>query len=102
MSRRLLTIANYLTAIRTPYQCSDWSLSLHSWYQQSRDILMEESLNEQTGKYWKTHDRLYRAYTHLSEAIPNLFYYLNDPAIPATSNRLESFFKHLKEKIITA
>ena len=46
------------------------------------------------------HDRLHRAYTHLYEAIPHLFCYLNDPQIPATSNRLESFFKHLKEKLL--
>src|SRR5215210_1952413 len=51
-------------------------------------------------KYWKTHDHLHRAYTHLYEAIPHLFCYLNDPEIPATSNRLESFFKHLKEKLL--
>ena len=96
----LLIIVNNLTAIRTPYQCSDWLLSLHNWYQQYSDVLMEESINEQTGEYWKTHDRLHGAYTHLYEAIPHLFCYLNDPQIPATSNRLESFFKHLKEKLL--
>ena len=99
-SKQLLTIVNRLTAVKTPYECSDWLLSLHNWYQQHRDILMEESFNEQTGKYWKTHDRLHRAYTHVSEAIPNLFCYLNDAEIPSTSNRLESFFKHLKEKLL--
>ena len=33
-------------------------------------------------------------------ALPHLFSYLNDPQIPATTNRLESFFKHLKEKLL--
>lgn len=99
-SKELLVIVNQLTSVKTPYQCSEWLLSLHNWYQQHRDVLTEESFNEQTGKYWKTHDRLYRAYTHLPEAIPNLFCYLNDTEIPATSNRLESFFKHLKEKLL--
>jgi len=51
---------------------------------------MEESINEQTGEYWKTHDRLHRAYTHLCEAIPH-------PQIPATSNRLESFLSISKK-----
>jgi len=99
-SKQLLVIVNNLTAVKTLYQCSDWLLSLHNWYQQYSDVLMEESFNEQTGQYWKTHDHLHRAYTHLYEAIPHLFCYLNDPEIPATANRLESFFKHLKEKLL--
>jgi len=98
--KELLMIVNRLTTVKTIYQCSYWLLSLHHWYQQYKDILLEESVNDQTGDYWKTHDRLHRAYTHLHEAIPYLFYYLNDPEIPATSNRLESFFKHLKEKLL--
>jgi hypothetical protein len=99
-SRDLLQIVNQLTGVRTQQQCSYWLLSLHNWYQNYREILQEESSNEQSGEYWKTHERLYRAYTHLYEAIPHLFCYLNDSQIPATSNRLESFFKHLKEKLL--
>jgi Transposase, Mutator family len=99
-SKELLIIVNQLTSVQTFHQCSYWLLSLHNWYQQYKDVLLEESINEQTGDYWKTHDRLHRAYTHLHEAIPHLFCYLNDPDIPATTNRLESFFKHLKEKLL--
>ena len=99
-SQELLQIVRCLTAIKTQEQCSYWLLSLHNWYQQHKEILLEESINEQSGEYWKTHERLYRAYTHLYEALPHLFCYLNDAEIPATSNRLESFFKHLKEKLL--
>ena len=99
-SKDLLAVANQVTAVKTPEQCSYWLLSLHNWYQQYKDVLLEESVNEQTGDYWKTHDSLHKAYIHLHEAIPYLFCYLNDPEIPATSNRLESFFKHLKEKLL--
>ena len=99
-SKDLLAIVNQLTAVKTPSQCSYWLLFLHNWYQQYNDFLLEESVNEQTGDYRRTHDSLHRAYTHLYEAIPYLFCYLNDPEIPATSNRLESFFKHLKEKLL--
>ena len=28
-----------------------------------------------------------------------MFWYLDDPEIPNTTNRLESYFKHLKEKL---
>ncbi len=99
-SKELLVISNQLTAVKTQQECSYWLLSLHNWYQLHRDTLLEESVNEQSGDYWKTHDRLHRAYTLLYQAIPNLFCYLNDPEIPATTNRLESFFKHLKEKLL--
>lgn len=99
-SKELLVIVNGLTGVKTLFRCSDWLLSLHNWYQQYKEVLMEESVNEQSGEYWKTHERLNRAYTHLHDAIPNLFAYLNDAQIPATSNRLESFFKHLKEKLL--
>jgi len=99
-SKELLAISNQLTAVKTQQQCSYWLLSLHNWYQLHRDTLLEESVNEQSGDYWKTHDRLHRAYTLLYQAIPNLFSYLNDPEIPSTTNRLESFFKHLKEKLL--
>lgn len=99
-SKELLKIVQQLTAIKTHEQCSYWLLSLHKWYQQYKEVLLEESVNEYSGEYWKTHDRLHRAYTHLHQAIPQLFYYLNDTEIPATTNRLESFFKHLKEKLL--
>lgn len=99
-SKDLLQIVNRLTGIKTQEQCSYWLLSLHNWYQQYKEVLLEESVNEHSGEYWKTHDRLHRAYTHLYQSIPHLFSYLNDPEIPATSNRLESFFKHLKEKLL--
>ncbi len=73
---------------------------MHHWYQTHRDILIEESINPQTGKYWFTHKGLHQAYTLIYQAIPHLFTYLNDQHIPATTNRLESYFKHLKEKLL--
>lgn len=99
-SRELLPIVNSLTGVKTQEQCSYWLLSFHNWYQLHKEILLEESINALSGEYRKTHERLYSAYKHLYEALPYMFSYLNDPQIPATSNRLESFFKHLKEKLL--
>ena len=86
--------------MKTKEQCSYWLLSLHNWYQEHKNLLTEETVSEQSGEQWKTHAALYKAYTHLYQALPNLFYYLNDSEIPATTNRLESYFKHLKEKLL--
>lgn len=99
-SRELLFISQQLTSIKTQEQCSYWLLSLHNWYQNNKDILLEESLNPLTGKYWFTHKGLHQAYTLIYQAIPHLFTYLNDPQIPSTTNGLESYFKHLKEKLL--
>lgn len=99
-SKSLLVIVNQLTAIKTSEQCSLWLLQLHNWHQQYKDILLEESYNLLKNEYWYTHKDLYQAYTHLINALPHLFTYLNDYEIPNTTNRLESFFKHLKEKLL--
>lgn len=99
-SKELLGISQRIILIKTPEQCSYWLLELHNWYQKYRDILLEESFNPATNKYWFTHKGLHRAYTLIYNAIPNLFTYLNDSQIPYTTNRLENFFKHLKEKLL--
>jgi hypothetical protein len=99
-SQKLLTITNQLTSIKSQEQCSFWLLQLHQWHQCYKNILMEESFNAAKKEYWYTHVGLHKAYTLLTNAIPNLFCYLNDSEIPSTTNRLESFFKHLKEKLL--
>ena len=99
-SKQLLHIVNKLTTINTPEQCSMWLLQLHRWHQLNKDILLEESFNKLNNEYWYTHVGLHKAYTLLINALPNLFCYLNDTQIPSTTNRLESYFKHLKEKLL--
>ena len=99
-SKELLYISNQITAIKTPEQCSLWLLQLHNWYQFHKNTLLEESFNPLKNDYWYTHKSLHQAYTLISNALPHLFAYINDPEIPATTNRLESFFKHLKEKLL--
>ena len=99
-SKELLFISRQITYIKTAEQCSLWLLQLHNWYQVHKDILLEESFNPSKSEYWYTHKMLHRTYTLIINALPHLFSYLNDPDIPCTTNRLESFFKHLKEKLL--
>lgn len=96
----LLKISQQITGIKTPDQCSLWLLSLHNWYQLYKEVLNEQTVNIETGRYWFTHKNLHQAYTLIYSAIPNMFHYLDDPQIPYTTNRLESYFKHLKEKLL--
>ena len=99
-SKELLFISNQISAVKTSEQCSLWLLQLHNWYQIHKNTLLEESFNPLKNDYWYTHKGLHQAYTLIFNALPYLFTYLNDPEIPATTNRLESFFKHLKEKLL--
>lgn len=99
-SKELLFISNQITAIKTHEQCSLWLLQLHQWHQSYKNELLEESFNLSKTEYWYTHKALHQTYTLIINALPHLFTYLNDPQIPATTNRLESFFKHLKEKLL--
>ncbi len=99
-SKELLLISNQITSIKTPEQCSLWLLQLHKWHQNHKDTLLEESFNSFKTDYWYTHKSLHQAYTLIINALPHLFTYLNDPEIPSTTNRLEGFFKHLKEKLL--
>ncbi|MDQ2721269.1 MAG: transposase [Bacteroidota bacterium] len=99
-SQQLLIISNQITTIKTQEKCSFWLLQLHNWYQAHKETLLEESFNSVKNDYWYTHKGLHQAYTLIINALPHLFNYLNDPEIPATTNRLESFFKHLKEKLL--
>ena len=69
------------------------------WENKYLNFVSETSLNVESGRYWYKHKKLHAAYQLIIKAIPNMFWYLNDPEIPNTTNRLESYFKHLKEKL---
>lgn len=95
----LLYLSKKITAIKTHEQCGLWLLSMKQWEQQYRDFANEKSMNVETRRYWYKHKNLHLAYILIIKAIPQMFNYLDDPQIPCTTNRLESYFKHLKEKL---
>lgn len=97
--QELLRISNKVTAIKTYEQCGLWLLSMKDWEDKYLAFVNETSLNADSGRYWYKHKNLHAAYRLLIKAIPHMFCYLDDPQIPNTTNRLESYFKHLKEKL---
>jgi len=99
-SKELLYIAQKITWIHNEEQCAFWLVSLHNWYQSYQQELMEETVNPLTGKFWYTHKDLHAAWSLIQNALPNMFAYLQDDQIPATTNRLENFFRHLKGKLL--
>ena len=76
-----------------------WTKSLAEWHEQHKNYLFEKTYNEQSGRYWYKHKLLGRSYTTIKNALPNMFHYLKNPSLPATTNGIEGFFSHLKNHL---
>lgn len=76
-----------------------WTQELQHWYDRHRDYLQQKTIHHPTGRYWYTHKLLRRSYFTIKRALPNMFHYLVNPAIPSTTNGIEGFFSHLKNHL---
>lgn len=99
VSRELLQIIRPLTRLNSTDKVNEWLVNFHHWYHQNEAFINEQTFSEETGRMWYTHKKLRAACSHLINAIPHLFAYINDPEIPKTTNELEGYFMHLKEKL---
>lgn len=99
LSKELLQIIRPITQLDTIEQVQEWLVHFYKWYQQNEAFINEQTLSEETGRMWHTHKNLRAACSHLINAIPHLFSYINDAEIPKTTNELEGYFTHLKEKL---
>ena len=98
-SRELLSFSRQLTHLKTIEQANLWLHEVDEWYCKNREFIEEEVFHPDTKRQWYKHKGLHQAWSHLCNALPNLFCYLNDDEIPYTSNQLEGYFTHLKEKL---
>lgn len=96
VSKDLLRFCNKITGLNTVEQVSQWLLHFYNWYELNKDFINEQSLSEETGRMWYTHKNLHAACTHIINAIPHLFSYINDSEIPRTTNELEGYFTQEK------
>lgn len=97
--RELLQISQRISSITDSESWGYWVVSLMRWEEKYRDYLNEKSYKEETKRYWFTHKMVRRSFVTIRRALPNMFHYLNNPNIPKSTNSLESFFGHLKQKI---
>lgn len=95
----LLKLSKQITGIKTQEQCGLWLLAFKKWCDENEPYVKQKSFNADSKRYWYTHKNLHAAYSLILKAIPNMFHYLNDEQIPATTNRLENYFGHLKGKL---
>ncbi len=95
----LLQMSNQITRIKTQEQCGLWLLGFKQWCDEHEPYVKELSYNTESKRFWYTHKNLHAAYSLILNAIPNMFHYLNDEQIPYTTNRIENYFGHLKDKL---
>ena len=88
-----------LMRIKTENDRIYWTRELQLWYNRHIEYLQQKTINRQTGRYWYTHKLLRRSYFTIKRAMPNMFHYLTNPAIPSTTNGIEGFFSHLKNHL---
>ena len=88
-----------LLKIKTENDRVYWTRQLGLWYEKHKEYLQEKTYNQETGRYWYTHKLLRRSYQTIKRALPNMFHYLNNPYIPATTNGIEGFFSHSKNHL---
>ncbi len=81
-ARELLYYSQQITQIHTQEQAAVWLRQVHDWYHKQEAFINQKSINDITGRTWYTHKHLHQAATHLINAIPHLFCYLNDEQIP--------------------
>lgn len=88
-----------LLRIRSENDRLFWTRELELWHKRHKAYLQEKTFHQETGRYWYTHKLLRRSYYTIKKALPNMFHYLKDPAIPSTTNGIEGFFSHLKNHL---
>jgi hypothetical protein len=96
---KLRTLVLMLLKIKTSNDRLWWIGELTSWYDRHKGYLSEKAYNQDTGRYWYKNKLLRRSYFTLKRALPNMFHYLTNPKIPATTNGIEGYFGHLKNHL---
>jgi hypothetical protein len=94
---RLLVLL--LLKVKTDNDRLFWIQSLDQWHHTHKTYLNEKTFHPETNRYWFTHKLLRRSYFTIKRALPNMFHYLQNPQIPATTNGIEGYFSHLKNHL---
>ena len=98
-SKELKDIIKLLPLIQTHNDRIYFTNELLAWYKYYESFINEKTAKQRTGRWWYKHKNLKRATTLISNALPNLFHYVDNDQIPKSTNGLESFFGHLKDNL---
>ena len=99
--KEIQLIAHALLAIRTHEDKERWLVAYQYWCGRWEEFLKEKScgISQKTGQIisWFTHKSLRAVRTHLNNALPHLFHYLDDKNISKDTNGLEGRFSSFKQ-----
>lgn len=87
-----------LSSINSHQEKDIWIKLFLDWEQKYHHFLQEKT-EHISGRKRYTHRLVRRTRSLIKHAIPNLFYYLDDPNIPKSNNGLESRFSFLKNNL---
>jgi len=94
----LKCLVKKLHKIETYYDRDLWVECFENWLKKYNDFLKEKSESD-SGRKWYKHKLLRRTRSLIKNALPNMFYYLDDFRIPKSTNGLETRFSYLKNSL---
>lgn len=94
----LLNLVKSLSWIKNESDKQYWIRALVDWDNYHRDFIQEHVMEEGNHKRY-IHTDLRSARRSIIRALPNMCHFVQEPAIPKTTNGLESFFGHLKDNL---
>lgn len=96
--KELLVLAYFIFSIKSEQQKQRWLMDLIQWYNQHKVFLNQFIVQENSKKRF-VHRKIRSAFYTLKMALPNMWFYLENPQIPSTTNPVEGFFSHLKKTL---
>ena len=89
VGKQLWHLVRSLWKVRSSENARSWVQQFAAWQARHAGFLAERSRSAETGKWWYTHRKLRAARSHLNNALPYLFTFIEVPGVPRTSNHVE-------------
>ncbi len=98
-ARELRYLIGLLHHIGNVSEQNMWILAFEYWYKKHKAVIEEKVYRKQSGRWWYKHRNLRRSAIAIKNAIPDLFQFIQTPAIPKSTNGIDSYFGHLKTNL---
>ena len=90
-------LVRIISQINTEERKDKWIEAFDIWCTRWEDFLKERSYKKDSKQWWYTHKSLRRVRSLIKNALPNMFFYLEDNKIRKNTNGLEGRFGSLKQ-----
>ena len=96
--KKLRIIVKDLHKINTHEERKNWIDRFRHWEFEHHEFIHERK-KEYASNSWHAHPEIRKVRSVVNNALPNLFYYLDDKQIPKSTNGLECRFSYLKNNL---